>query len=174
MMLLVDLLHGRMGCSQAPSRWSLNINGFLTLQSHIMLLFERVPWRGQSPPSWSPVSWSCFVFLVPSLQHSELHHVIITAGKTSLTYTFPTSSSLFVSMGSSRAPPLIRSSITCVKKFSSIHSRNLLDCLWSVVPSADVGMAQVVHMNTRACQQEAVSSCPKVASSSNSSWKRRL
>lgn len=110
MMLLVDLLHGRMGCSQAPRRWSLNINGFLTLQSHIMLLFERVPWRGQSPPSWSPESWSCFVFLVPSLQDSELHHVIITAGKTSLTFTFPTSSSLFVSMGSSRAPPLIGSS----------------------------------------------------------------
>lgn len=61
-----------------------------------------------------------------------------------------------------------------VKKFSSIHSRNLLDCLWSVVPSADVGMAHVVHMNTRACQQEAVSSCLKVASSSNSSWKRCL
>lgn len=55
---------------------------------------------------------------------------------TTLIFTSPMSSTLFVRIWSCRASPLARSLITCVRMSVSMHSRNLLDVLCSAVLSS--------------------------------------
>ena len=62
------------------------------------------------------------------------------------TFTFSTSSSLFFSTRSSRAPLLARSSTTCISKLSLTLCRNLQDCMCLVFP-ADVRVIEVPHEN---------------------------
>lgn len=77
--------------------------------------------------------------LPPSFQDPELHQPVATEAQAALTFTFPTSSSLFVSMRSSRICPPCWLSITCVRKLSSIHSLNVLDGLCpALLPSYEI------------------------------------
>lgn len=50
-----------------------------------------------------------------------------------LTTTSPTSSSLFVNSRSDEVLPLVGSLTSCLRRLSSTHSRNFLDCLLSAV-----------------------------------------
>lgn len=90
-------------------------------------LFQANSWRGQSLLSLSPALWSCF-FPAPSSHDLEYCYLLITVFF-NLHIPNDLPSPLFVSMRSSRAPLLSDSFITCVRQLSSLHSRNLLDCL---------------------------------------------
>lgn len=76
-----------------------------------------------------------------------------------------------VYISSSRVPPFLGSSVTCVKKLSSMCSRDLLDWLCPLMLPFD----QVAEdpMKTRTCKQKASASCLKKASST-SSWSGSL
>ena len=77
-----------------------------------------------------------------------------------LSFTFPTSSSFLVRKRSSIAPLLNGSSINWKRKLSSVHSRNLLDCLCHAVLSLQQISGWLKSpMRTRACECEAAPIC---------------
>jgi len=95
----------------------------------------------------------------PSSQDHELHYLMVTAARLPSAFTSP-SPALFVSRRSSRARLLIGFSIPCVRKLSSILSRNLLDFLCPAVLSLQQISGWLKSLTrTRVCTCEIASSC---------------
>lgn len=87
-----------------------------------------------------------------------------------LTFTSLTSSSFFVSTKSRRVPLLVSSSITCVRNWSSMDSRNNLNCLCPIVFCLQqISEWLTSLMWTRMCKPDTPSSCLKKSSSISAS-----
>ena len=167
---LLDFLPIEMDQSWALKRQFLKINQLLwTALLFRALSHEILPWTAQSLLSWSPGLWSCY--LPCSLFSGTWTAPSHGQPRLLLTFTYPTSFSLFVKVKCHKAPLHISSSITCVRKLLSMPSRNLLDCLCPAVLSLQqISGWLKIPMRISACKCEAHSSCLKKASSTLSSW----
>lgn len=98
---LFDFLHIRIDHFWMSGTWiSISSPGF----------FEAGPWTPNSA-FLNPRVLILFFTCVPFPQDPEGCHLTVTAAKAAQTFTCPTRSSLFLSLRSSRVPPLISSSI---------------------------------------------------------------
>lgn len=77
---------------------------------------------------WDPTFCS-----VSSKQVLELHHVMVTAAKAAPTFTSWTSPPFFISTRCSTTPLHAGSSTTCIKNWSPVLCRTLLNCVPSCV-----------------------------------------
>lgn len=107
--------------------------------------------------------WGCdpAFCLVPCFHNTDFYHhtdsVIKVFAKLHIPQYYI---SLLVSMRFSSVSPLISFSITCIKKLSSVPSRNLLDCLCSAAwPFQQISWWLKSTMRSRACEHEASASC---------------
>lgn len=137
-----------------------------------MAFFQADPSDPSMVKFCSPEAQSCdpAFCLIPSLQHPELHHLMITVARAAPNIHIPDWFFLvYISTRPSRTP-LISSLITCITKLSSMHSGNFLYCSCPpVLPSTDSRWLRSL-IRTRAWEREASSSCLKKVSSTSCPW----
>lgn len=127
-------------------------------------------WSLFSPGLYTTEGCDLAICLVPFSQKPEVHHLIVTEAKVAQTFTSLISSSLFVSMRSSRQPLLVGSLIPFVRGLPSIHVRNLRDCMCPAVLALQQTLGWLKSsMRTRSCQCETPYSYLKKASTTPSS-----
>lgn len=120
-----------------------------------MEFFEATLSTGQSLFFWSPRLWFYLLSLFPFLRFLNSTMSWSLQTRLFMTFIFPTSLFLFVSMRSRRAPAFFHSLNICVRKWPPMTSRNLLDCLCSAVLSFQ-GLKSF-PLKIRACEFEASS-----------------
>lgn len=121
-------------------------------KKQVFLLFETadhgtLPDRSHDRPKSSLLKARVVILLLALLPPCRILklHLMVTAVTAAPTFPPQTSPATFVRMRYSRAPPLATFSI---KKLSSMHSRNCLNCLTPaccVVSAANPGVAEIPH-----------------------------
>ena len=128
---LLDFLLVGMDISWACRRWYSNINKVsctTLLQDHISWVSSKQIPEGTKVCSQMSRIVLLHFALLPSLRILDFTISWSLQPRLFLTFTAPTSSSLFVSIRSSTAPALIGSLVNCVMRLS-MHCRNFLDGL---------------------------------------------